>query len=202
MICPNEKIEMRKVKAESHYGQQLILDQCSQCGGIWFDAFELYTPKPGEAAKIELLDAGNLRDFSAIENAELVCPKDQAKLVRFSDPYFPQEIIIERCPICNGFWLNRGEFLKYQKFRQEKWARREKSAADLKLQEEVSQLLSEHKTGNNTDALGRLGKFLSTPLDSFTWRPLEPERLSREEESVLNLILNAVTIILRFFIRL
>jgi Zn-finger nucleic acid-binding protein len=51
MLCPNENIEMRQVKVESHYGQPVILDQCPECGGIWFDKMELYQVKQGEQRK-------------------------------------------------------------------------------------------------------------------------------------------------------
>jgi hypothetical protein len=58
----------------------------------------------------------------------------------------------------------------------------------------------EHKTGNNTDALFSWEVLIYT-ADSSTW-PSEPDKLSRGEESALNLIINAVTVILRFFIRI
>jgi Zn-finger nucleic acid-binding protein len=158
--------------------------------------------KKGQADQIELVDADILRTPSAIENSELLCPRDQAKLVRFKDPFFPKEIIIARCPVCNGFWLNRGEFTKYQKYRQELQRPKEIVIADEKLDQDIQRILAEHKTGDCTDVLGKLGKFLSTPLDSVTWRPMEPDRLSVKEESALNLVLNALSIILRVFIRI
>ncbi|MFC2032361.1 zf-TFIIB domain-containing protein, partial [Chloroflexota bacterium] len=80
MICPNEKIE-------SHYGQTVILDQCAKYGGIWFDRFELYSVKQGQAEKMELLNIDTLRTSSLIENPELLCSRDSVKLVRFSDSF-------------------------------------------------------------------------------------------------------------------
>ena len=56
MICPNDNIEMHQVRIESYYGQPIFLEQCENCGGIWFDESELYRAKQGEANKIELLD--------------------------------------------------------------------------------------------------------------------------------------------------
>ena len=202
MICPNENTEMRQVKVESHYGEWVVLDQCPGCGGIWFDYFELYMVKHGQSDKIELLDADILWTPSAIENSDLVCPRDHAKLVRFIDPFFPKDIIIVRCPACNGFWLNRGEFTKYQKYRQELQQPKEVRIADEKLERDIERILAEHKTGDTVDVLGKLGRFLSTPLDSSTLRPLEPDKLSEKEESALNLILNVLTVILRIFIRI
>ena len=53
MFCPNEKARIHQVAVPSHYGQQVIIDQCEKCGGIWFDAFELFKVKQGEAQEIE-----------------------------------------------------------------------------------------------------------------------------------------------------
>jgi Zn-finger nucleic acid-binding protein len=202
MLCPNEKAEMRPVRVESHYGQSVLLDQCPECGGIWFDISELYMVKKGEAAKIELLNEDILRKPTAIENAEIVCPRDHEKLFRFTDPFFPKDIIIERCSKCSGVWLNRGEFTKYQHFRQERWNKCEKSSADLKLKQNIQAVLDENTSGDNVAVLGKLGKFLSTPLDNTTGRPLEPDRLSEGEQNTINMILNALVLILRIFIRI
>ncbi len=193
---------MHEVKAESHYGQSVKLDQCPECGGIWFDQYELYMPKPGQAALIESLDRDILCTPAAISNSEHLCPRDRSKLIRFNDPYFPKELIIERCPVCGGFWLNRGEFSKYQKFRQERWQKNEENVVDIKLQQDVDQILAQHQTGDATDTLGRLGKFLSTPVDTMTGQPLEPEKMSDQEKRAFDLIISALSIILRLFLRI
>jgi Zn-finger nucleic acid-binding protein len=201
MICPNDHIEIQPVKTESHYGQTVVLDQCPQCGGLWFDESELYMVKQGKADQIESLNIDLLRSPTTIENEELLCPRDQTKLVHFSDPFFPREIIIARCPQCSGFWLNRGEFIKYQNYRQSLQKPREVTIVDEKLEREMARILAEHKTGDTTDTLGKLGSFLSTPVDSLTWHPLEPGQLSDKEKNAYSLILNVLSIILRFFIR-
>ena len=199
MICPNDGTEMKQVKAESHYGQTVILDQCPGCGGIWFDHFELYKAKQGEADKIELLDGNSLRTSTSIENRELVCPKDRVKLVRFQDVLFPKDIVIARCPVCNGFWLNRGEFTRYQQYRQTLVMPRELTPEDEKLTREMERILAEHKTGDTMDALGQVGKFLSTPVDPATLQPLEPEKLSEKEKNAYNTIIGALLGVLRLF---
>jgi Zn-finger nucleic acid-binding protein len=196
MICPNDKAEMHQVKVESHYGQPIILEQCNKCGGLWFDKFELHRTKLGEAEKIELLDSVSLRTPSNIQGFELICPKDQAKLARFTDPYFPKSIIVERCPVCDGFWLNRGEFTNYQKARQELKRTKETSVEENTIKEEIKQLLDAHQSGSSIDTLGRLGKFLSLPLDELSLQPLNPEEMSPEERRNLDTIINVLTSIL------
>jgi Zn-finger nucleic acid-binding protein len=200
MICPNDNAEMRQVKIVSHYGQPLFLDQCEKCGGIWFDELELYRAKQGEAEKVELLDSENLRNPTKIDSSIHNCPKDGAKLFRFTDKYFPEGIIVERCTKCNGFWLNRGEFIKYQKARQELLRPKEKTLEDKKLEEDIEIILSDHQTGGGDDVLKRLGKFLSTPLDGNTLLPLESTEKPPEAENAANLILTVITTLLRLFV--
>jgi Zn-finger nucleic acid-binding protein len=204
MRCPNDNTEMEQVKAESFYGQTVILDQCPECGGIWFDELELYAPKQGEADRIELLDVPSLTSPSALQSESLVCPRGHNSLIRFVDPFFPKDLILARCQTCNGYWLNRGEFSKYQQFRQVRKNSNKTIEAvigDSKEKQELLAILQKHDSKDPTRALGELGRFLSTPLDNMTWQPLEPEKLSEKEKNAFNLIMTAISLIFRFFMR-
>lgn len=189
------------MRIESHYGQPLILEQCKKCGGIWFDESELYRAKHGEAERIELLDSERLRIPSYIQNSKFLCPKDQNELIRFRDAYFSKDIIVESCTICRGFWLKRGEFVKYQKVRQIRQRPKEESPEDKKFEENIEKMLALHSSGGTLDVLGRLGKFLSTPLDRHTLRPLESAQRTPAEDRALNLTLNILTSILNALVR-
>jgi len=202
MNCPNENTEMQQVKVESHYGQTVLLDQCPQCGGIWFDHLELYSVKQGQAERIDLLSTDTLRSSSLIEKSDLLCPRDSVKLEHFTDAYFPEDIILARCPACSGFWLNRGEFIKYQDFRQSLKKPREKTKADEKLGQDIERILSAQQTGEVTETMGNLGKFLNTPMDSMTWQPLETDQLSEKEKNNIEMALNILFLLLRFFIHI
>lgn len=199
MICPNDGVEMRRVQTQSHVGQRLVLDQCGKCGGIWFDRSELYRAKQGEAEKIELLDPATLTAPTEIESPSLRCPRDEQALVRFSDRYFPQDIIVARCPACDGFWLNRGEFAKFQRAR-EAIRSAQGSREDQRLPERVEEILAPSRAANSSDVLGRLARFLSTPLDQQTLLPLDADHLSPEEENALGTIVNALTSVLSIFV--
>jgi Zn-finger nucleic acid-binding protein len=156
---------MHPVRIVAHYGQPIIVDQCQICGGIWFDEAELFRAKQGEAARIEMLDADIIRAPSMIEKSELLCPRDRAVMLQFVDRYFPQDIILVYCRLCRGFWLNRGGFTKYQRFRQGLLQRgQEKSAAD-KRRAEIKKLVQSYESGRTTETLRKLGEFLSTPID-------------------------------------
>ncbi len=199
MICPNDNTEMHQVQVLSHYGQPIFLDQCGKCGGIWFDQSELYRTKQGEAERVESLNASALKEPSEIVNTDLRCPRDKAVLIKFSDKYFPQGIIVARCPLCDGFWLNRGEFTKYQKGRPDLQRVQVVRPDERQVQEKVARLLEQHNAGKTKNALGRMGHFLSTPLDEQTLQPLEPEKMSPGETNAYNVIMNVLTSILSFF---
>lgn len=200
MFCPNEKAVMRQVGVPSHYGQQVIIDQCEGCGGIWFDAFELFKVKLGEAEGIESIDSDRLRVPSAIDNPTLLCPRDRTALVQYKDPNFPRELILTRCPQCQGFWLNRGEFTTYQETRREMMRPREKTLEDEKLGEDVKRMLQSRIDSGTTEALGRLGAFLSSPGHEPVLTPFGASREAAEEGKTLDTVLNVLMVLLRLFI--
>jgi len=163
MLCPNDNTEMRQVKIVSHYGGPIFVDQCEECGGIWFDQSELFRAKQGEAEKIEILNTEKLQTPSTIGNSTLFCPRDEGAMHRFTDKYFPKDIVLVRCQLCHGIWLNRGIFTKYQQFRQ-KLMPPKKSTQDEKMK---TQLKASYKNGRLTGTRGRLLEFLSTPLEIY-----------------------------------
>ena len=203
MNCPNDNTEMHQVQITANYGQPLFLDQCDCCGGIWFDESELYRARQGEAEKVDLLDTYILTASTPMVNPVHCCPKDGAKLSRFSDQNFPQSIIVERCPVCNGFWLNRGEFTKFQHVRQELLRAKEPSSEDKKLQEQVQLILADYHGENSNDILSRLSKFLSTPLDTKTMMPFNSQDSDDDSSNAGNTIstvLSVLTTLLRLFV--
>ena len=203
MNCPNDNTPMHQVQITANYGQPLFLDQCDNCGGIWFDESELYRARQGEAEKIDLLDTYILTASTPVVNPEHCCPKDGAKLIRFSDRNFPQSIIVERCPVCDGFWLNRGEFTKFQRAHQEMQRTKEPSAEDKKLQEQVRLILAEHHMDMNNGTISRLGSFLTKPLDVKGILPLNSQDSDGDSSNTGNTIsavLNVLTTLLRLFV--
>jgi Zn-finger nucleic acid-binding protein len=200
MICPNDSTEMHQVKITSHYGQPIVVDQCGECGGIWFDESELLRAKQGEAEKIESLDSELLRSPSNIENPTLVCPRDQMVLFHFTDKYFPEDIILMRCPSCSGIWLNRGQFTKYQRYRQELKQSQETGTEDKELQERVNQLIESHQAGSTSGVMNKLGNFLSMPLEEYASLPPDSTQRVPAVENAFNVALNILMTILRVFV--
>ena len=144
MLCPNDNSEMYQVEIVSHYGGPIFVDQCGKCGGIWFDESELFRAKQGEAGKIEALNTEMLQTPCVIENSTLFCPRDGGAMQRFTDKYFPQDIVLVRCPSCHGIWINRGTFTKYQQFRQ-KLMPKKKSSQDERLERSIAPLMVSYK---------------------------------------------------------
>jgi Zn-finger nucleic acid-binding protein len=108
LTCPQCAAQMQEVRAPARVGYLIVLDQCPRCGGIWCDRWELY-PLSAAAAGLDRLDADALVKPVAAAAAQLVCPRCRARMRRFRDPALPQDARIERCPNCDGMWLNRGE---------------------------------------------------------------------------------------------
>ena len=199
MICPNDGIQMHQVKTCSHYGQPIILEQCSRCGGIWFDESELFMAKHGEAEKIEALDTEVLHTPLEIRKAVRKCPRDKRELFRFKDRYFPKGIILERCPSCGGIWLNRGDFFKFQQVRREFSSAEVKTTDDNNLQEDIKRILEEHRTGNATGTLKKLGDFLSTPIERNTLTAIETDEQT-QANNVANYAVNILMMVFRALI--
>jgi Zn-finger nucleic acid-binding protein len=201
MKCPNDNTEMSQVKIESHYGQPIILEQCKECGGIWFDKMKLFSARSGEAEKIEVLDSKTLWTPTNIVTRIRRCPLDQSELFRFKDRYFLKGVILERCPSCNGIWLNRGEFTKFQHARQELKQPKHRSSKDKRLEEDIKSIFSAHRAETTNKTLEKLGAFLSTPIDRGTLQPLGQSWEQLEQEKTGNSIIDALMLLLMTFIR-
>ena len=140
-------------------------------------------------------------------NSKLCCPKDKTELIRFNDSYFPSGIIVAKCPVCDGFWLNRGEFTKYQKARQAAKQPREViiSESNTKLDKDMQRILAEHQNSNTNDTLTRLGKFLSTPVDTVTMGPDgsvgESAGAASAAERTISSAMSILMLVLRLFLR-
>jgi Zn-finger nucleic acid-binding protein len=135
-----------------------------------------------------------------VESKAHLCPRDGAQLCRFTDPNFPAGIFVERCPSCNGFWLNRGEFTKFQHARQAMLTPKEPTEADKKLQEQIQSILADQKNGDSESVLNKLNKFLSQPVDGSDSLSLDSNNNSTEGANAVGVILNVATTLLRLFV--
>jgi len=119
-LCPECEREMREVTLQTSLGTFVKIDQCPGCGGIWFDAWELYTLGPSpEYEKLNPPDIEKLREKFPSEG-KFLCPRCGIPLVKIQDSNLPEEINLRRCSFCGGIWLNYLDFKIYQEWRCEK----------------------------------------------------------------------------------
>ncbi|MDO8657441.1 MAG: zf-TFIIB domain-containing protein [Candidatus Levybacteria bacterium] len=188
MKCPNCQFELQLVKTESHYGRFITLDQCPNCGGIWFDRSKFSEVKHGEAEKIDL-DKKILMKDTFIKDS-LFCPKDNLALSLYKDPAFPKELIFYKCNNCEGFWFNRGYFKKYQDYRKAKMENFEKNELEKKVK-----LILEAKNEPKSPFVN-LCKYLTTP-----YQPAKTYSRNKADLAV-DIITIAVQTLLRLFLKM
>jgi Zn-finger nucleic acid-binding protein len=105
---------MNEVRAQAKTGYMVLLDQCPRCGGIWCDRWELYPVTEAAAERIDVADKDALHQPTPPKDEQLECPRCRARMFRFRDPAIPADARIERCPNCDGMWLNRGELRRFK----------------------------------------------------------------------------------------
>ena len=125
--CPQCDVSMRQVTARANPGSLIQLDQCAECGDIWCNKWELFPIQTDEATRLEQVDQKLLRSTQTVKKEILYCPRCTARLATLGDPLLDSEIQLQRCPKCDGIWLNRGQFSRYKNF--QKRTRSEKMSA-------------------------------------------------------------------------
>lgn len=99
---------MQEVTARARSGYQIILDQCGDCGGLWFDRWELFPLRADEVARLDALDADQL--YAPVEaDGPRDCPRCTVRLRDFRDANLPVDAQVARCFVCEGMWLQRGQ---------------------------------------------------------------------------------------------
>ena len=115
MNCPVCKIEMEKAvfyKTE--------VDYCPRCLGIWFEKDELREAKDEKDKDLNWLDFdlwGEEKKFKISKNQK-ICPKCSVPL--YSVGYNNSNIEVDFCSLCEGIFLDRGEFKKIIDYLKEK----------------------------------------------------------------------------------
>ncbi len=91
---------------ESRLGDfgSVILDICPRCHGVWMEKGELDRLDGSPWANVEE------HRFHEVESDHKFasCPKCAITLSPISPPDLP-DVIVDRCPKCDGFWLDHGE---------------------------------------------------------------------------------------------
>ena len=93
---------------ETFTHENVEVDRCNNCGGIWFDAAEKKNLEQIEDAAI--IDSGDKRvgkKYNEMRNIN--CPKCDVTMYRVADKT-QFHIEYESCPACYGTFFDAGEF--------------------------------------------------------------------------------------------
>jgi Zn-finger nucleic acid-binding protein len=105
MKCPKCKTET----LVEFLVEDVTVDRCPSCAGIWFDRQELSELLAEDARRV-----AELRRSSENEAAEEIrgdCPRDASPLTRVYSS-IDRSVILDACADCHGIWLDGGEFDK------------------------------------------------------------------------------------------
>lgn len=102
MDCPVCKNAMITLELED-----VEIDHCTDCGGIWLDTGELELLMGGPAGARELLSSFKV-DISCPEKPRK-CPICDKKMNKIAVSVSTPAILIDKCPREDGLWLDKGE---------------------------------------------------------------------------------------------
>ncbi len=105
MICPNKHQELEKILFHN-----VEVDYCPECLGVWFNKNELAYAKDDKDEQLNWLDFDIWRDKGRFEifQIEKRCPVCRIPFVQVK--YDDSSVKIDFCKMCQGIWLDRGEF--------------------------------------------------------------------------------------------
>ncbi len=102
MQCPRCKSDLIVVEFDD-----IELDSCPECGGLWFDRGEMELLAAKCGCVVDVLSA---RSGAHVEEARVKCPTCrrtmEKRLFGTGEP-----VIGDVCLICGGLWLDAGELL-------------------------------------------------------------------------------------------
>ena len=107
---------------------EIEVDRCEGCDGIWFDSHEAERLRDIDGS--ESLDTGKPAIGSVLDRmcGRLQCPRCATVMKRMVD-IGTHAIWYERCPACQGIWLDAGEFKKFKdNFQQKGFLKRVRDA--------------------------------------------------------------------------
>ncbi|MCD5397203.1 MAG: zf-TFIIB domain-containing protein [Candidatus Pacebacteria bacterium] len=107
MLCPICKKTLEKILLCN-----TEVDFCPDCLGLWFEKDELRQAKDNKDKNINWLDIDLWKDKEKLKIAsgQKLCPN--CRLPLYEVQYSDSGVKVDICNICEGIWLDRGEFKK------------------------------------------------------------------------------------------
>ncbi|MDB5357367.1 MAG: hypothetical protein JWN24_3820 [Phycisphaerales bacterium] len=91
--------------------QDIRVDRCTSCKGLWFDALEKEHLDSLQGA--ESIDTGPAHVENRDEVVRIKCPVCHEPMIRMVDHQQPH-IWYESCPVCYGVFFDAGEFREHK----------------------------------------------------------------------------------------
>jgi len=115
MTCP-----YCKTKLEKSIFNNVEVDYCPDCLGLWFEKEEFRLAKDEKDKNLNWLDIDLWKDIKKfkISSGIRLCPF--CRLPLYEIYYGRSGIIVDICNVCHGIWLERGEFKKIIEYLKEK----------------------------------------------------------------------------------
>lgn len=112
MKCPRCKFNLDKAYIEELLSdakfENVEVDKCPNCNGVWFDEGELRrVDEKIEPKIIEIKSIPSLKE----QYVDLNCPNCENSIVMdkvLSE--LDKDVVMDVCPSCKGIWLDGGEF--------------------------------------------------------------------------------------------
>ncbi len=121
MQCPYHKSELEK----SVYEEEVEIDSCPTCKGIWLDPGELeqiqrstendYSSLLGKSKNSAAMEYNRKRQ---LEEAPINCPGCATPMSK-KEHGLHSKIVVDLCPKCGGIWLDKGELQALEIFYEE-----------------------------------------------------------------------------------
>jgi len=110
-LCPECQIHLEPMEFHG-----VMLDECSGCGGVWFDDGELKKCQAGGTSSlIELEDQIAPAVLWHHQDHTRICPSCNIRLTTYKYLY-TSEILLDECTGCYGVWVQDGELKKMAEF--------------------------------------------------------------------------------------
>jgi uncharacterized protein len=103
LFCPLDKSLLVRISL-----QNIFIDYCEKCFGIWLDFGELELLLNKQLNKSNLFKNIFLRNVKNNSKDFLLCPVCKVKLKKHKN--FASNTISDNCSVCGGIWLDSGEF--------------------------------------------------------------------------------------------
>ena len=96
------------------------VDYCPSCYGLWFEKEELQQAKDEKDRNLRWLDIDLWKDPARfqVSRGRKFCPLDRMPL--YEVRYGSSNVKVDVCSLCNGVWLDRGEFIEIVEYLKEK----------------------------------------------------------------------------------